>query len=135
MKLGTLRIDLHIWGLPSQFLLFLTILKPPIFKQFEKLFYEPVFDCQHGFTHHVIVVSLLIIGMGFYVGFAEAFAPKSKMEYGMLSHPRLYAVTLTSVILAVSILRVGFPVDGQIVIDIVALIMGISFGEVIVEGY
>ncbi|MBS7621712.1 hypothetical protein KEJ32_06350, partial [Candidatus Bathyarchaeota archaeon] len=45
------------------------------------------------------MVSLIIIGISFYVKFVTAFLPKSEIEYIMLNHPRIFAVIFTLIIL------------------------------------
>ena len=87
------------------------------------------------FLHNVIVVSLIIIGMTFYVEFVQAFLPKRDFEYAVLNHPRLFAIIFTAIILTVSILRVGAFLNGQIVLDLIAIIMLVSLPHGIVEAY
>ncbi|MBS7653968.1 hypothetical protein KEJ43_02715 [Candidatus Bathyarchaeota archaeon] len=87
------------------------------------------------FMHNVIVVSLIIIGMSFYVEFVPAFLPKRKVDYVVLDHPRIFAAIFTVIILVISILRIYQHIYGRIVFDVVEIIMLVSLPHGIVEAY
>ncbi|MBS7649438.1 MAG: hypothetical protein QXK89_00435 [Candidatus Bathyarchaeia archaeon] len=87
------------------------------------------------FMHNVIAVSLIIIGMSFYVDFVQAFLPKRRVDYVVLDHPNIFAAIFTSIILVISILRVYYHVYGRIVVDVVEIIMMISLPHGVVEAY
>ena len=99
------------------------------------IFLNPLLAVAMVFLHNVIVVSLVIIGMSFYVEFVLTFLPKRDMEYAVLHHPRLFAIIFTAIILTVSILRASTFLHGQIVIDLIAIIMLVSLPHGIVEAY
>lgn len=87
------------------------------------------------FVHNVLVVSLIMVAMTFYVNFVLTFLPKKKYEYVVLEHPRLFAFTFTVMILAISILRTSNLVYGRIFIDTLALAILVSAPNGIIEGY
>ncbi len=99
------------------------------------IFVNPLFALTMVFIHNVIVVSLIIIGMSFYVEFVTAFLPKREIEYIVLNHPRIFAVIFTLIILVISILRIYWLLYGRILMDVIAIIMLISLPHGIVEAY
>lgn len=99
------------------------------------IFTNPPLAIAMIFMHNVIVVSLIIIGMSFYVEFVPAFLPKRKVDYIVLDHPRIFAAIFTVIILLISILRIYQHIYGRIVIDVVEIIMLISLPHGIVEAY
>jgi hypothetical protein len=74
------------------------------------------------FIHNVITISLVILGMTFYVELVTAFPPKRETELVVLTHPRLFAVIFTAIMLFVSILRTSTLLGGQIAISLISLI-------------
>ena len=101
----------------------------------QDIFANSPLDITIVFLHNVIVISLIIIGMSFYVELVHIFLPKRDFEYAVLNHPRLFAIIFTAIILTVSILRASTVLHGQIVIDLIAIIMLISLPHGIVEAY
>ena len=87
------------------------------------------------FVHNVLVVSLIIVAMTFYVNFVLTFLPKRKYEYVVLEHPRLFAFIFTVMILVISILRASNFVYGKVFIDTLALVILVSAPNGIIEGY
>ncbi|MFQ5999837.1 MAG: hypothetical protein ACE5J6_03575 [Candidatus Bathyarchaeia archaeon] len=87
------------------------------------------------FVHNLLAISLIILGMAFYVEFVLAFLPEKKIERVVLRHPRIFAVTFTIVILLMSILRASTLLQGQVAIDTLALVMLFSLPNGILEGY
>jgi hypothetical protein len=99
------------------------------------IFLNPSFAIIIVFINNVIVVSLIIIGMSFYVEFVPAFLPKRKMDYIVLDHPRIFAVIFTIIVLVMSIMRVYSHLYGHIVVNLIDIIMLISLPHGIVEAY
>lgn len=88
-----------------------------------QIFANPTVAVTLVFLHNVITVSLIIIGMAFYAKFVLNFLPKRDMEYAVLHHPRLFAGLFTAIILIISILRVSALLQGQILMDLISIIM------------
>lgn len=99
------------------------------------IFVNPLIALTIVFIHNVIVVSLIIIGMSFYVEFVTGFLPKREIEYVVLNHPRIFAVIFTLIILVISILRIYWLLYRRILMDVIAIIMLISLPHGIVEAY
>ncbi|MFQ6074446.1 MAG: hypothetical protein ACE5KC_04415, partial [Candidatus Bathyarchaeia archaeon] len=87
------------------------------------------------FIHNVLAISLIILGMAFYVEFVLAFLPERKIERVVLSHPRIFALVFTIVILFVSVLRASTLLQGQVAVYTLALVMLFSLPNGILEGY
>lgn len=99
------------------------------------IFVNPLLAFTMIFIHNVIVVSLIIIGMSFYVEFVTGFLPKREIEYVVLNHPRIFAVIFTLIILVLSILRIYWLLYRRILMDLIAIVMLISLPHGIVEAY
>jgi len=87
------------------------------------------------FIHNILAISLIILGMAFYVEFVLAFLPEKKIERVVLRHPRIFALVFTTVIIFVSILRASTLLQGQVAINTLALVMLFSLPNGILEGY
>jgi len=87
------------------------------------------------FIHNVLVVSLIMVGMTFYVGVVLTFMPKRKIEYVVLQHPRVFAFVFTAMIILISILRASTLLIGQVFVNTLALIILLSTPNAIIEGY
>jgi len=61
------------------------------------------------FVHNVLVVSLILFGMTFYVGLVLNFMPERKEEYVLLNNPRIFALVFTLMIIFISILKGEHP--------------------------
>ena len=59
------------------------------------------------FVHNVLVVSLILLGMTFYVGLVLNFMSKREKDYVVLHNPRIFAFVFTIMVIFVSILRAG----------------------------
>lgn len=86
------------------------------------------------FLHNVFAVSLIMLGMTFYVRFVLTFLPKRRFEYVVLQHPRLFASVFTIVILAVSILRANTLLHTQLLQDPVLIVL-FSLPQGVLEAY
>jgi len=96
------------------------------------IFVNPPLGITIVFLHNVIAVSLIIIGMTFYVEFVLTFIEE---EDAVLHHPRLFAIVFTAIILTISIIRVGTLLHGQILISPISIIMYAILPHGIVEFY
>jgi hypothetical protein len=68
------------------------------------------------FVHNVLVVSLILLGMTFYVGLVLNFMPHRKEEYVIINNPRIFAFVFTLIVLFLSILRASMLVFGQVMV-------------------
>ena len=51
------------------------------------------------FIHNVLAISLIILGMAFYVEIVLNFMPKRQIEYVIIQNPSIFAVIFTAMIL------------------------------------
>jgi hypothetical protein len=87
------------------------------------------------FGHNVLVISLILLGMTFYVNLViSGFFKREKHAHVVIEHPRTFAIVFTVMILFLSILREG-SLFGGISIEALPLILLISAPMGIVEGY
>jgi len=87
------------------------------------------------FIHNVLVVSLILLGMTFYVGVVLNFMPERKIEYVVLQNPRVFAFVFTAMIILISILRASMLLMGQVVVNTLVLVILLSTPNAIIEGY
>jgi len=87
------------------------------------------------FIHNVLVVSLILLGMTFYVGVVLTFMPKRKIEYVVLEHPRVFAFAYTVMILLISVFRTSMLIHGQVFIETLPLVILLTVPNGIIEGY
>ena len=97
---------------------------------------NPVLSIGIIFVHNLIVISLILLGMTFYVRLVllKVFSGQ-KYEYTVLEHPRISAVTFTIIILFLSILRASILLFGGMNLQLLPLILLGSAPVGIVEGY
>jgi hypothetical protein len=87
------------------------------------------------FIHNILVISLILLAMTFYVNLVLNFFKKKKYEYVVLEHPRTFALVFTVMIVFLSILRGSTLISGGVSVDALPLIILISTPIGIVEGY
>ncbi len=87
------------------------------------------------FIHNVLVISLVLLGMTFYVNLVLNFFRKDKYERAVLEHPRTFALMFTIMIILLSILRTSNLLHNGIVVEALPLILLISAPIAIIEGY
>ncbi len=88
------------------------------------------------FLHNIIVISLILLGMTFYVNLVVLdFFKKEKYAHIVLEHPGTFAIVFTFMIIILSILRGSTILYGGIRIENLPLILLISAPIGIVEGY
>ena len=87
------------------------------------------------FVHNVLVVSLILLGMTFYVNLVVSnFFKREKYANIIIEHPRTYALVFTLVVVFLSILR-GSSLLGGINVEQLPLVLLVSAPIGIVEGY
>jgi len=88
------------------------------------------------FVHNVLVISLILLGMTFYVNLVVLdFFKREKYAHVVLEHPRHFALVFTFMILFLSILRGSTLLYGGIRVEAIPLILLVSAPIGIVEGY
>jgi hypothetical protein len=87
------------------------------------------------FLHNVLVISLILLGMTFYVNLVLNFFIKGKYERIVIEHPGTFALVFTVMIIFLSILRGSTLICGGVSVDKIPLIILISAPIGIVEGY
>ena len=88
------------------------------------------------FTNNVLVISLILLGMTFYVNLVVLDFFKTEKYAGIvLEHPRTFAIAFTIMILFLSILRGSTLIYGGISIQVLPIIILVSVPVGIVEGY
>lgn len=87
------------------------------------------------FAHNILVVSLILLGMTFYVNLVVLdFFKREKHANIVLEHPRTFALVFTIMILFLSILR-GSSLLGGVNVEHLPLILLISVPIGMIEGY
>jgi hypothetical protein len=88
------------------------------------------------FLHNVLVVSLILLGMTFYVSLVvHGFFKNDKHADVVISHPRSFALIFSLLVVFLSILRGATLINGGITVELLPLILLISTPIGIVEGY
>lgn len=88
------------------------------------------------FLHNVLVVSLILLGMSFYVSLVKSgFFKREKHSYVILEHPRTFALVFTGIIVFLSILRGCTLIYGGVRLEALPTILLISTPVGIVEGF
>ncbi len=88
------------------------------------------------FIHNVLVISLILLGMSFYVNLVVSnFFKHEKYSHIVLEHPRTFALVFTLIIIFLSILRGGTLLYGGILLEALPLILLMSTPVGLVEGY
>jgi hypothetical protein len=99
------------------------------------VFLNPLLAILFVFVHNVLVVSLILLGMTFYVGIVLNFMFERKEEYVLINNPSIFAFVFTLIIIFISILRVSMLVYGQILFNSLPLFLILSTPNGIIEGY
>ncbi len=88
------------------------------------------------FVHNMLVISLILLSMTFYVGLVvNGFFVEHKYEGVVLEHPRVFAFVFTIVIIVISILRAIMLVYNQVRLDTLGFIVLLSLPNGIIEGF
>jgi len=105
------------------------------FSSLGDVFSNPPLAVLFVFVHNILVVSLILLGMTFYVGLVLNFMPQREIEYVVLHNPRIFAFVFTLMVIFISILRASMLVYGQVFVDTLALVILLSTPNAIIEGY
>ena len=120
------------------FLIFLTlsyIENNFFFQMLKDVLQNPLLAVTMLFIHNVLVISLILLGMTFYVNLVISnFFKREKYAHIVLEHPRTFALAFTVMILFLSILREG-NLFGGVSVEALPLILLISAPMGILEGY
>jgi hypothetical protein len=88
------------------------------------------------FLHNIIVVSLILLGMTFYVNLVVLnFFKREKYADVIITHPRSFAAIFACMIVFLSILRGATLINGRISLETLPLILLVSAPVGIIEGY
>ena len=88
------------------------------------------------FLHNILVASLVLIGMTFYVNLVDLnFFKREKYGDVVISHPRIFAVVFACMIILLSILRGATLINGGVSLENLPLILLVSAPVGIIEGY
>jgi len=88
------------------------------------------------FIHNILVISLILLGMTFYVNLVVLdFFKREKYGKIVLEHPRTFAIVFTIMIIFLSILRESSLLYGRVNVQDLPLILLISTPIAIIEGY
>jgi hypothetical protein len=88
------------------------------------------------FLHNVLVVSLILLGMTFYVNLVVFnFFRREKHADVVIAHPRGFALIFTFLVVILSILRGATLIQGGIDLEVLPLVLLMSAPIGIVEGY
>jgi len=87
------------------------------------------------FIHNVLVVSLILLAMTFYVELVLSFFKPRKYEYVVLQHPRIFALVFTCMIILLSIFRASMLVFGSVFVSGLTTVILLSLPTGLVEGY
>ena len=88
------------------------------------------------FAHNALVVSLIVLGMSFYVRlvFLDFFRREKHADI-IVTHPKTFAIIFACIIVFISILRGATLITGKVNLEFLPLILSISLPIGIVEGY
>jgi len=87
------------------------------------------------FIHNILAISLILLGMTFYVDLVLNFFIKGKYERVVIEHPRTFAVVFATMILFLSILRTSNLLNHSVPVEALPVILLVSAPIAIVEGY
>ena len=88
------------------------------------------------FMHNVLVVSLILLGMTFYVNLVVLnFFKREKYADAIITHPRSFALIFTCIIIFLSIIRGATLIYGGLNLEALPIILIVSAPIGIIEGY
>ncbi|MDH5448586.1 MAG: hypothetical protein OEY24_01975 [Candidatus Bathyarchaeota archaeon] len=105
------------------------------FRYSGNLFANPPVAVILVFIHNVLVVSLILLAMTFYVELVLSFFKPKKYEYIVLQHPRVFALVFTFMIILLSIFRASMIVFGTVFINGLTTVVLLSLPNGLIEGY
>ena len=130
------KIRVVLLGLAFLFFLILSYVENNFFfKMLKDVLQNQLLSIVMLFVHNVLVISLILLGMSFYVNLVVSnFFKREKHANVVLEHPRTFALVFTLMIVFLSILR-GSSLLGGVTVELLPLILLISAPTGIVEGY
>lgn len=105
------------------------------FRYSATLFTNPPIAVIIVYIHNVLVVSLILLAMTFYVELVLSFFKPIRYEYVVLQHPRVFALVFTVMIILLSIFRASMIVFGSVFVSGLATVVLLSLPNGIIEGY
>jgi len=105
------------------------------FRTVGDVFSNPLIAVLFVFVHNVLVVSLILLGMTFYVGLVLNFMADREEERVIINNPRIFAFIFTLIVIFISILRASTLVYGQVLLNTLLLAILLSTPNAILEGY
>ncbi|MDG6221754.1 MAG: hypothetical protein QCH99_00645 [Candidatus Bathyarchaeota archaeon] len=99
------------------------------------VFANPLVAIFFVFVHNVLVVSLILLGMTFYVDLVMNFMANREEEHVIINNPRIFAFIFTLIIIFISILRASTLVYGQVFLNTLIFAIILSTPNAILEGY
>ena len=131
------RRRLVLLGLAFLILLILSYFENVIFFQtLNTLFLNQLLAFFMFFIHNITVISLILLGMTFYVNLVvQGFFKGQKHEDVVLQHPGTFAIVFTILIVFLSILRGSTLIFGEIMVEALPKILLASVPIGILEGY
>lgn len=88
------------------------------------------------FMHNILVISLILLGMTFYVNLVILdFFKREKYGHIVLEYPRTFAMVFALIIIFLSILRGVSLIYGEVKVETLPLVLLISAPVGVVEGY
>ena len=88
------------------------------------------------FLHNILVVSLILLGMTFYVNLVVLnFFKREKHADVVITHPRTFALVFACLVVFLSILRGATLINDGVTFETLPLILLISAPVGIIEGY
>jgi len=117
-------------------LLFSYFANTVFFKTLDVMFQNQVLFFLMIFMHNVIVISLILLGMKFYVDLVVlGFFKREKYAHIVLEHPRTFAIIFAFIVLFLSILRGANLFLGRIIVEALPIIFLVSAPVGVIEGY
>ena len=88
------------------------------------------------FINNVVAISLILLGMTFYVDLVMSdFFKREKYAQIVLEHPQIFAIVFTFIILFLSILKAVNVFFGAIIVETLPVILLVSAPVGLIEGY
>ncbi len=106
------------------------------FQALNTLFLDKLLAFFMIFIHNITVISLILLGMTFYVNLVvQGFFKGQKHEHLVLEHPGTFAIVFTILIVFMSILRGATLIFGEVMVEALPKILLASVPIGIIEGY
>lgn len=124
-------------GLAFLFFLLLSYIENMLFFQNLSAFFQnQLLAVAMLFMHNILVISLILLGMTFYVNLVILdFFKREKYGRIVLDYPRTFAVVFALIIIFLSILRGVSLIYGEVKVETLPLVLLISAPVGVVEGY